>query len=320
MNWSELTVSIPSSDVERASAIATMAAPYGFSIEDYSDMDEMLPVIGRVDYVDAELLGKDRTRAALHIYLPEDTSPAEVSGCLEALLGAAGIPFELSCERVNDEDWAENWKRFYKPERIGDRLVVCPSWERYERQPGDVVMTMDPGAAFGSGKHETTALCLRLIEANVNEGDRVLDMGCGSGILSIAAALLGCAHATAVDVDENAVKTALANARDNGLGADVYEAHAGNILEDAAFLRSLGDGYDMICANIVADVVMAMGGMFWGALKQGGALLVSGIIDPRADEVSSSLASRGFVLQERLDLGGWSALRLVKPIQRQSGR
>ncbi len=312
MNWTELKIEVSSLDVERASAIATMASPHGFYIEDYSDMDEMLPVIGRVDYVDSELLNRDRTRAALHLYLPEGSSPDEAAAYLRELLDGAGIGYSISSESVRDEDWAENWKRFYKPERIGTRLVVCPSWERYEKKQGDVVMTMDPGAAFGSGKHETTALCLRLIEANVRDGDRVLDMGCGSGILSIAAALLGCGQAVAVDVDENAVKTALSNAADNGLGPEVYRAYAGNILEDGAFFESLGVGYDMICANIVADVITAMQDMFLTALKPGGTLIVSGIIDFRSQEVQRSLVCRGFELKERLELGGWVALRMAK--------
>ncbi len=312
MVWNEIRITVGCADTDTAAAIATMAVPYGIYIEDYSDMDEMLPLVGRVDYVDDELVNKDRTRTIVHIYLPENSSPLETKSYLESLLAASDIAYEISITVVGEEEWAENWKRFYKPEKIGERLVVCPVWEAYDRQKGDVVMLMDPGMAFGSGKHETTSLCLRLIEKVIKQGDRVLDMGCGTGILSLGAMLLGAGSTVAVDVEHNAVVMARANAKHNGIADDRYTALCGNALCDNEFRASLGDGYDLICANIVADIIMGMQSMFFKKLKNGGELLASGIIDTRANEVSASVCSAGFKEVERLEDRGWVAFRFVK--------
>ncbi len=313
MEWNELKIHIASADLETAEAVATMTVPYGFYSEDYSDMDEMLPKVGREDYVDADLLAMDRTKAVIHIYLPENTDPGELRYYINDLLDNTGIEYSTEVCFIGEDNWSENWKKYYKPEKIGERLVICPSWEKYDAAPGEVVMMLDPGAAFGSGKHETTSLSLCLIESHLKPGMKVLDIGCGSGVLSVAADLLGAEYALGVDIDPNAVKVALENAGNNGLEENNYFALTGDITEDPAFEALVSDGYDMLCANIVADVIMSMQDIFYKKLVPGGRLIVSGIIDRRADEVSSSLEQAGFIVQEKRELNGWAAFLLRKP-------
>lgn len=313
MEWIELCVKVPTEHTETAAAIATMTVPYGIYIEDYSDMEEMLPKIGRVDYIDEELIAKDRAHSIIHIYIPQNLAPMEALSFIEERLRAQGIEYETDAVSVREEDWANNWKAFYHPERVGNRLVVCPSWELYSPQEGDAVLTMDPGSSFGSGKHETTRLCLEETERAVKAGDAVLDMGCGSGILSIAALKLGAARAVAVDVDKNAAATAARNAQENGFEPPVYQTLAGNATEDEALYARIGGDYDLILANIVADVILAMRGLFWEKLKQGGSLIVSGIIDTRANEVLDALCAQGFVPASRSELRGWVAARFTRP-------
>ncbi len=313
MEWIELCVKVKTEHTDTAAAIATMTVPYGIYIEDYSDMEEMLPQIGRVDYIDEELIAKDRTHSIIHIYIPDNLAPGEALSFIEERLRADGIWYETSSVTISEDDWANNWKAFYHPERIGERLVVCPSWELYERQPGDVVLTMDPGSSFGTGKHETTRLCLIETEKTVRRGDTVLDMGCGSGILSIAALKLGASRAVAVDVDVNAATIAARNAAENGFDAGVYTALAGSATDDPTLYDAIGGGFDLITANIVADVILAMQDLFFDKLRAGGSLIVSGIIDTRADEVLDALTAFGFTQEARLEMRGWVAAKFTKP-------
>ncbi len=312
MEWTEIIVSVPTEHNEEAAAIVTMTVPYGIYIEDYADMEETLPAIGWVDAIDEELLNKDRTSARIHIYLPGADSPREALTFIEARLTDCGIPYRLALETVEDSDWADNWKKYFKPKRFGRSVVIKPTWEPYETRRGDVVIELDPGSAFGTGGHETTALCLALVEDSVAPGCRVLDMGCGSGILSIAALCLGAGQATAVDIDAHAAETAAENAAVNGFGRDRFRSFSGDVLCDDALADAVGAGYDLLTANIVADVLIGLAAFFRNALRDGGTLLVSGIIEPRADEVAERLTEEGFTLCEHRTLNGWVALRLTK--------
>ena len=220
-------------------------------------------------------------------------------------LGKATVDVVL----VDEEDWANNWKQYYKPMRIGKRLIVKPSWEDYEALPGDVVLELDPGMAFGTGSHETTAMCLRLLEETVMPGMRVLDGGCGSGILSMAAAKLG-ARVTALDIDPLAVKITGENAKNAGLSQDIH-AFKGDF---AAFLA--GDTrYELVVANIIADVIIGACGAIAQGLTQQGQALVSGIIRDREADVAAALKAAGLSITQTLREGEWVAMLAQKGAQ-----
>ena len=310
-SWTDLIFVVAAKNAKTAEAIAAQCTSLGIYIEDYSDMEKMLPLIGRADYIDEKLAAKDRSRAAIHIYIPADEPPEEKVMRMTELLAIAGVEFKLRSESLNEKDWANDWKKFHKPQRIGKRMVICPSWEEYTRIEGDVVLTIDPGSSFGSGEDETTRVCLRLMEPNLLVGDRVLDMGCGSGVLSIAALLLGAKFALGVDVDRNAVNTAAQNASLNGVG-NRFASLWGNVLTDSMLEKTIGGGYDLICANIMADVHIAMKKIYFDKLRQGGKLILSGIIDTRADEVRNVFELTGFTFIGLEDENGWIALGFAK--------
>ncbi|NCB30893.1 MAG: 50S ribosomal protein L11 methyltransferase [Clostridia bacterium] len=194
---------------------------------------------------------------------------------------------------TDEEDWANNWKVYYKPLPIGERLLVCPSWEHIDSQ-GRVLLSLDPGMAFGTGGHHTTRMCLEYLEQRVQDGDVVLDLGCGSGILSIASLLLGAANATGVDIDPLAEKIAAENAALNGIGPDRYTVLAGDVLSDSALTAKLAQKeYDVITANIVADVIIGLCPMIPSLLKAGGCFVMSGIIAERLNDVLDALSRNG---------------------------
>lgn len=312
MNWTEIIVNIATQDSDTAQAIAAMTVPYGFYVEDYADMEITLPEIGCVDDIEQSLLDKDKTRVLIHLYIPVNANPAETILYLKQRLTAENIAHKIDSKTINEADWENNWKQYYKAQHIGRRLVVCPSWEHYDPKTEDVVLTLDPGTAFGTGQHETTQLCLELLEDNVQPGDKILDLGTGSGILSIAALKLGAKSASVVDVDKNAVATACRNALENAFGAEMFMPYVGNVLEDTALAQAIGGGYDLIVANIVADIIIAMKHIFYNKLKEGKPLIVSGIIDTRLQEVEQELMAAGFALAAKRELRGWVALQLHK--------
>ncbi|MEA4911919.1 MAG: 50S ribosomal protein L11 methyltransferase [Oscillospiraceae bacterium] len=309
MDYTEIFIKVACDDCDTAAAIANMSVPYGIYIEDYSDMEAVLPTVGIVDYIDEALLSKDRAHAVVHVYIPAQDNPAEALSFLKERLDAAGVAHTLSTGSVSEAVFMNEWKKYYKPQHIG-RLVVCPSWEPYAPQVGELVLTLDPANAFGTGKHETTRLCVELLQGVVQGGERVLDLGTGSGILAIAALLLGAKTALGVDIDANAVSVAAENAAVNGFGPSRFSALCGDVLADGQLCARVGDGYDVLTANIVADVLIAMAPLFFKKLKAGGALLASGIIDAREDEVRAALESAGFGTADVRRDGGWSALLL----------
>ena len=213
---------------------------------------------------------------------------------------------------TEDVDWVNNWKQYFKPLCVGEKLLIKPSWEKVAEGEKRKILEIDPASSFGTGQHNTTQLCLELVEKNLHEGDRILDLGCGSGILSIGALLLGAESATAVDVDENSVKIAKENVEKNHISAEKYTAYCGNIIDDKALVEQIGTGYDLLCANIVADVLIGMSGIFGGFIKDGGTLIVSGIIDQRKDEVLDRLKAEGFELIEIREKEDWVAASFRK--------
>ncbi len=301
-NWTELTISVPVQDTDRAADIANMTVPYGLYIEDYSDLEEGAREIAHIDLIDEELLARDRTRSLIHIYLEPDVNPAEALAFLQERLSAAGIDNALSTRTVREADWANNWKQFFKPLPVGEKLLILPTWETDENKDGRAVLHIDPGMAFGTGGHETTRLVLETLEKTVKAGDRFLDIGCGSGILSIAALLFGAASAFGVDIDPLAVKTAVENGELNGMTAPRYEIVEGDLADKVT------GQYDVVAANIVADAIIALSPAVPAFLKEDGVYVVSGIIDVREQDVVTALAACGFTVAERYEQRGWVCL------------
>ena len=310
-SWIDLIFVVNTKSAKSAEAIASRCTKLGIFIEDYSDMERMLPLIGRADYIDENLKAKDRSHVAIHIYVPSDENPEYVFTQMSNQLKKASIDFSFKHESFDENDWANDWKKHHTAQRAGKRLVICPSWEEYERADEDLIITIDPGSSFGTGKDETTRVCLQLIETSVSDGDRILDMGCGSGVLSIAGLLLGAGSAVGVDIDKNAVNAAIENASINGV-ASRFDCLCGNVLTDSKFEEELGCGYDLICANIVADVHISMKKIYFSKLNKDGKLLLSGIIDNRADDVRSAFESEGFTFVSAAEENGWLALGFKK--------
>ncbi len=299
--WTEIQIEIPVSYTEAASAIAQMAVPYGIYIEDYSDLLEEAPKIAHIDLIDEELLQRDRSQAVIHLYISPDANPSEAVSFLRERLESENIPYALRTDGIKEEDWAFGWKKYYHPLRVGSHVVICPSWETCSLEPGDVMMKLDPGMAFGTGTHETTRLCLAMLERYVSPGCKMLDIGCGSGILSIGAVLLGASQAVGVDIDGTAVRVAGENAAMNGV-EDKTIYLCGDLTE------KVSGTYQVVCANIVADVIIRLAPQVGAFMEGNGVLLVSGIIDSRRDEVVLALEQEGFRILESLEEKGWCAM------------
>ena len=306
MQYREIKLKVASREVETAAAVANMVVPYGLYIEDYSDIEELAPQIAHVDLIEQELLERDREHAIVHLYVPEEENPAEAVSYLRGRLEAEGVPFTVESGLVDEEDWATAWKKYYRPTRVGRRLVVRPSWEPYERGPEDVVLTLDPGMAFGTGTHDTTRLCMELLEEYVRPETALLDVGTGSGILAVAALLLGAKSAVGVDIDEVAVRVARENAELNGV-SDRVNFLAGDLVD------RVSGRFGLVSANIVADVILRLIPDLERFLEPGGVFVASGVIDAREREVAEALAAAGYLPLSRRESGGWVALAVRRP-------
>lgn len=309
MDWTEICLTVATADTDEAAAIANMTVPYGIYIEDYSDLEQGAREIARIDLIDADLLAKNREKSLIHLYVSPEVNPAEAIAFLGERLTAAGIAYDVTATEVYEEDWANNWKKYFKPLKIGEKLLVCPSWEQAGALAvGRKVLKIDPGMAFGTGGHDTTRLVLEVLENTIKAGDTLLDVGCGSGILSIAACLLGADSAFGVDIDPLAVRTAIENGEENDLTAPKYTIVHGDLVD-----KVTGE-YDVIVANIVADAIIMLSPAVRPFLKAGGTYIVSGIIDTREQDVIPALAAAGFTVTERFTHGGWVALKCSQSI------
>lgn len=300
-NWTDLQIQVSIADLEQAEAIAQMASPYGFYTEDYSQLEEEVLEIAHIDLIDEELLQKSRDTAVIHLYLNETESLPEAAAFLSEHLTAAGIAFTTATGNLEEKDFATEWRKYYHPIQISPRLAICPTWEEFTPAPGQTVIHLDPGMAFGTGTHDTTRLCLRLIDRYLRPESRVLDVGCGSGILAISALLLGAAWADGCDIDALAVKTARENAEVNGVESRC------NFLK-ADLTQGLSGRYDLICANIVADVIIRLLPDVPRYLSPGGRFIASGIVDVRKQDVLDALEQHGFTVETLEEEGGWVCL------------
>lgn len=313
-NWTEIIITVPVAAAELAAAVAQMTVPYGMYIEDYSDLEQGVEEIAHIDLIDEELVARDRDHARIHIYISPEENPAEAVSFIRERLSAEGVEHTVETQGVQEADWAFGWKKYYHPMKIGKRVVVCPTWEEYAAAPEEVVLRLDPGMAFGSGTHHTTQMCIRLLEETVTPGCKLLDMGCGSGILSLTALALGAGKAVGVDIDPLAAKIAGENLALSGYIEPKFKAWCADLIKDKEIAGQVGLGcYDLVAANIVADAIIALAPAMFDHLRPGGSLLSSGIILPRLDEVTAALAAAGLEVRRCDEQGGWAAVWAVKP-------
>ena len=302
-NWLQIKATVPLAQLDDLVAVMSMINNF-LQIEDYSDID-LKTCYG--DLIDESILNADKTIASVSVYVPADVGVSDSLAFLKERCETNGLDAKIDIIGVCEDDWANAWKAYYKPIKIGERIVIVPAWEKYDAQEGEIIVRMDPGMAFGTGSHETTRLVIGLLEKYVKSGERVLDVGCGSGILAICASKLGAKLCRAYDIDPVAVKVARENIKDSGQE---------NITCDRSDLLRQVDlsdgGYDIICANIVADIIIRMTPDVAPYLNDNGVILASGIIVERAEDVISCFEANGFEIVETVIDNGWCALAVKK--------
>ena len=311
MNWTEVKIYTTTAGIDPLTGSMLDLGLQGFMIEDAQDFDEFLhDTTPHWDYVDQAVMEKMKDcETCVTIYVADNPQGMEELAQVRQILARlkAQDPdgkygrLELEMKDVDEEDWSNAWKKYYHPVQVGEHLVVCPSWEAYDRKPDEVVLTLNPGMAFGTGTHDTTRLCMELLEKYITPQDTVLDVGCGSGILAITAALLGANKIIGCDIDEVAVKVAGENAALNGV-QDHIAFHQGDLTSQVE------GSFQIICANIVADVIIRLSEDAGRYLAKDGIFITSGIIDTREQDVLNALEQNGFQVIERRTSGGWVAL------------
>ena len=290
MQWIECAV-LSHGDPDRVCDALTELGVEGMAVEDEADFRSFLESNRAYwDYVDKELEDRFAGVSRVKFWVSAD----EAGRSLLSAVRAAGYDVETSL--IADEDWENNWKQYYKPLPVGERLVVVPAWEEADAD-GRLPLRLDPGLIFGTGSHPTTRMCLETLERLAGPGKRVLDLGCGSGILAIGALVLGCAQAVGCDIDPKAPDVAMDNAALNGIGPDRFKVYAGDVLTDRGMRTALGKDYDIVLANIVSDVIIPLSPLAGGFLAGDGDFVCSGIIDGRQDEVAEALKKAGFAIR-----------------------
>ena len=305
MIWTQVKVTGPLRELDSLVAVMSMINN-NLMIEDYSDIDTNLKTCYG-DLIDEKILNANKDIASVSVFIPSDRSYMDDLAYIRQRCGELELHAEVELVGVNEEDWANSWKAYYKPIKIGEKIVICPAWERYTPAEGEIVIRMDPGMAFGTGTHETTRLVIRLLEKYTKEGQLMLDVGTGTGILAICASRLGASFCRAYDIDPTAVRVARENIKDSGLG---------NVTCDQSDLLkqvSLEDGpYDLVCANIVADIIIRMTPDVRRYMKEDAVLLASGIIAERCDDVVECFEKNGFKVVEKLTDNDWCGLAVKK--------
>ena len=304
--WLEVTVETTDRDMETLAARLTMNGAEGLVLEEENDFRTFLEENRQYwDYVDDALLERMKGVARIKFYVTDDAA-----GRSQMAAALRGIDNPVSTLPLKEEDWAYSWQKYYQPMEVGERWYIVPEWERGKPAPqGRTPVYLNPGLTFGTGSHASTQLCLTLLEKYLKPGDAVLDLGSGSGILSIAAMNLGASRAHGVDIDPKAADVALENAALNHIDPARYTARAGDVLSDRPLVESLAESgpYDLVLANIVSDVIIPLSAFAHRFSRPGGIFLCSGIIDTRTDEVEGALKRSGMTVLERLEKDGWSA-------------
>lgn len=318
MNWTEIDIYTTTEGIDPVCGCLLRIGITGFEIRDSKDFEDFLnDKTANWDYIDDDLMELKNCETCVTVYVAENEQGAETAAMIRSEMKALKSRDEedrfgrlaVEMSGVREEDWANNWKQYFKPIRIGEKLLIKPSWEEPVDSTTRTILEIDPASSFGTGQHDTTKLCLEFVERFVRKDARQLDVGCGSGILSIAGILLGAKEAYAVDTDENSTDIAAENAAKNDIVPDIYRTFCGNIIDDEALRDKLSENgkFDIITANIVADVLIAMSPIFGGFLADDGIIIISGIILERCDEVMNSFYDKGYKLIELRESEGWAA-------------
>ena len=299
MRYIEVTVNTPGAEIDaRCQEMADMGAG-GFVIENEEDFKDFLEQNHQYwDYVDDELENQFAGVSRIKCYLTDDEDGIAVLRRINAAYD------DVTTSYVEDSDWENNWREYYKPIDVGEKLVVVPEWEEAP-QDGRLPLRLDPGLIFGTGSHATTRMCLAALEKFSKPGVRVLDLGCGSGILGIGALILGCDSCLGVDIDPKAPDVVMSNAALNGIGADKMTAWAGDIIADASLRASIGSGYQLVLANIVADVIIPLSAVVRQFIAPGAVFICSGIIEHRWPETEAALIANGFEILDHKSEEEW---------------
>lgn len=300
MQWIEVSVPTRSDEIDDVCAQLAELGAGGMVVEDETDFQQFLEQNHQYwDYVDDALEAQFRGVSRIKFYLADDDG-----GRAQLETIRAGIGRELTTATVRDSDWENNWRQYYQPIEVGERLVVVPEWLDAPAD-GRLPLRLDPGLIFGTGSHATTRMCLEAIETLAAPDKRVLDLGCGSGILSIGALVLGCREAVGCDIDPKAPDVAMDNAALNGIGADRFRVYAGDILADRGMRAALGTNFDIVLANIVADVILPLAPLSREFLAPGGTFVTSGIIEGRQDEIEHALKKAGYSIEKHFCEEEW---------------
>ncbi len=313
MDWLQVCIYTTTEGIETVSAKLMELGISGIEIEDEKDFKNFLKNNRQYwDYVDDDLIRAKEGETCIKTYVEEDDSDTlqNIKTAMAELKmqdndGILGR-LEILLNHLKEEDWSNTWKNYFHTMEIGDSLIVKPYWEEIEKTDKKV-FEINPGLTFGTGSHHTTKLCLLDIQKYVKDGDTVLDLGCGSGILSIVSLMYGAKCATAVDIDENSLETAYDNLSRNGISKDRYNVLIGNILSDKALQNKISsEKYDVILANIVADVIISALPVVKASLKPGGVFITSGIIEDRIDDVKNALLNAGFKIVSENRSADWA--------------
>ena len=303
--WTQIKVTVPLPELDRLVAVMSMINN-NLMIEDFSDIDVNLKTCYG-DLIDEKILNANKDIASVSVFIPSDRSYMDDLAYIRQRVAELSLHAEVELVGVNEEDWANSWKQYYKPIKIGEKIVICPAWERYTPAEGEIVIRMDPGMAFGTGTHETTRLVIRLLEKYCEPGCRMLDVGTGTGILAICASRLGADLCRAYDIDPTAVRVARENIKDSGLTNVTCDQS--DLLKQVSLE---GGPYDLVCANIVADIIIRMTPDVGKYMKEDAVLLASGIIAERCDDVIACFEQNGFKIVEILTDNDWCGLAVMK--------
>lgn len=319
MEWIEVKITTTAEGIEPLTGLLYDLGISGIIISDKDDFAQFLENNRKYwDYVDEELEKLKEAESSVTLYLSDDAVGAEtlvaVRNMAETLKkGDADGEYgnlDVMVTNVKDEDWSENWKKYFHPLPLGERVLIVPEWEQenLDNPENRTVFTINPGMSFGTGSHESTQMCIEEIEKVVKDGDKILDLGCGSGILSVIALLLGAEKAVAVDIDDKAVEVAFSNLKLNKLSEEKITGYAGDITSDTELREKIGGGYEIVVANIVSDVIIALAPFIRGFMKNGATFICSGIINERQTEVKEALENAGLLCENVRVRNEWSAI------------